>query len=383
MLTPAASVPMIRSSQFALLILCLTTFNVQAEQQRARDLGIAPGIFQPGTHNAITDVKGVKVGHVTLHQGKSIHTGVTVVIPAEGNLRKRKVPAAIYIANGYGKLAGISQLQELGEIETPIALTNTLNVAEGIAGIVEWTLAQPGNEDVYSVNAVVGETNDGRLNDIRKRAVTIEHVKAAISSASSGPVPEGNVGAGAGTVAFMWKGGIGTSSRQLPEALGGWTLGVLVQSNYGGILTIDGVQVGKALNQYYLQDTVERQKADGSIMIVVATDAPLSSRNLERLAKRAIVGLARTGAVVSNGSGDYVIAFSNHPDLRRDDSTDTLSTSVLHNSDMSPLFQAVAEATEEAIYNALFMAEDLDGHRMNVKALPLNKVRKLVAETKQ
>ncbi|MEW9798929.1 DmpA family aminopeptidase [Alteromonas sp. CYL-A6] len=362
----------------ALLVFSVFCVADDTTRVRARELGITPGILPPGPLNAITDVSNVKVGQVTLHEGKSLHTGVTAIIPADGNLRKNKVPAAIYVANGYGKLAGLSQVRELGELETPIVLTNTLNVAEGIAGVVTWTLAQPGNEDIVSVNAVVGETNDARLNDIRARSVTIKHVTDAIALAQSGPVAEGNVGAGAGTVAFMWKGGIGTSSRVLPHSLGSWTVGVLVQANFGGVLTIDGVRIGEALGQYYLKDEVTGPAADGSIMIVVATDAPLSSRNLERLAKRAIVGLARTGATVSNGSGDYVIAFSNHPQVRRDANAPTLDTRVLKNSDMSPLFQAVAEATEEAIYNALLMAEDVDGHTRSVKALPIDELQTLL-----
>lgn len=360
--------------------LVLMTSSAAADQNpRARDIGIAPGILTPGTLNAITDVRGVEVGHVTIRRGSRINTGATVIIPADGNLYKRKLPAAIYVANGYGKLAGLSQVRELGEIETPIALTNTLNVPEGVAALVEWTLAQSGNEDVRSVNAVVGETNDGYLNDIRARILTKEHFIEAIRAAESGPVEEGAVGAGTGTVAFGFKAGIGTSSRRVPPDLGGFTVGVLVQSNFGGVLAIDGVQVGIKLDQYYLNETLAGdESADGSIMIVVATDAPLSDRNLERLAKRAIAGLARTGAVMSNGSGDYVIAFSTAESTRRADGVTSQVTSELSNSAMSPLFQAVAEATEEAIYNSLLQAEDVEGHRGTIKALPLGKIKALL-----
>jgi D-aminopeptidase len=352
-----------------------------AEKPRARDLGIAPGVLAPGKLNAITDIRGVKVGQVTVKDGTRINTGVTVIIPADGNLRQDKVPAAIFVANGYGKLAGISQVMELGELETPIALTNTLNVAEGIAALVEWTLAQPGNEEVRSVNAVVGETNDGYLNDIRARVLKKDHFIEAIESAKSGPVDEGAVGAGTGTVAFGFKGGIGSSSRKLPQGLGGFTVGVLVQSNFGGVLKIDGVRVGEALGQHYLKEELANDtSADGSIMIVVATDAPLSDRNLSRLAKRAIAGLARTGASMTNGSGDYVIAFSTAESVRRGGGLSMQTTTELANDAMSPLFQAVAEGTEEAIYNSLLQAEDVTGHRGAVKALPVEKVRALLQQ---
>jgi D-aminopeptidase len=348
-------------------------------QPRARDIGIAPGILAPGALNAITDVRGVKVGHVTIRESTRVNTGVTVIIPAGGNLYQDKVPAAIFVANGYGKLVGLSQVSELGEIETPIALTNTLNVPEGVAALVEWTLDQPGNEDVRSVNAVVGETNDGYLNDIRARVLTKNHFIEAIQVAESGRVDEGAVGAGTGTVAFGFKGGIGTSSRKLPLDLGGFTVGVLVQSNFGGVLTIDGVQVGIELGQYYLKDELHGdESADGSVMIVVATDAPLSDRNLERLAKRAIAGLARTGATMTNGSGDYVIAFSTAESVRRIGGATIQTTSELANNAMSPLFQAVAEATEEAIYNSLLQAENVAGHRGTIEALPVEKVKALL-----
>lgn len=352
---------------------------VTAEQVRARDLGIAPGVLPTGTLNSITDVTGVRVGHTTLHQGAEQHTGVTVIVPASGNLRQNKVPAAVYVGNGYGKMAGISQVQELGEIETPIVLTNTLNVAQGIEGIIEWTLRQPGNEEVGSVNAVVGETNDGFLNDIRQRFISLQHVISALENATSGRVLEGNVGAGSGTRAFGWKGGIGSSSRKLPAELGGFTVGVLVQSNFGGVLQVAGVPVGELLNQYYLKGALKHDTAaDGSIMIVVATNAPLEHRNLNRLAKRAMAGVARTGASLTNGSGDYVIAFSTADALRRSEQNTFHDQTVLANNSLSPLFQAVIEATEEAIYNSLFMAEDVRGHKGTAYALPVEKVRALL-----
>ena len=361
----------------------IATAASAGDKPRARDLGLAPGVLEPGALNAITDVAGVGVGHVTLKDGESVNTGVTVIVPGDGNLYQRKLPAAIYVANGYGKLAGLSQVQELGEIEAPIALTNTLNVAEGIAALVEWTLAQPGNDNVRSVNTVVGETNDGFLNDIRARHVTKAQVIEAVEKASDGAVDEGAVGAGTGTVAFGFKGGIGTSSRVLPQNLGGYTTGVLVQSNYGGVLTMDGIPVGRELNQYYLKDELDDASADGSIMIVVATDAPLSDRNLERLAKRAVTGLARTGAAMTNGSGDYVIAFSTSDEVRRLNESPVESRADLNNAAMSPLFQAVAEATEEAVYNSLLQAEDVAGHRGTIRALPVDEVRRLVKATRK
>ena len=369
-----------KTSAGLLLALAFLTASVTADERpRARDIGIAPGILAPGALNAITDVHRVKVGQVTVRDGTRVNTGVTVIIPAEDNLRQNKIPAAIFVANGYGKLAGLSQVRELGEIETPIALTNTLNVAEGIAAIVEWTLARPGNEEVHSVNAVVGETNDGFLNDIRARVLTKDHFIEAIEIAKTGRVEEGAVGAGAGTVAFGFKGGIGTSSRKLPTKLGGYTVGVLIQSNFGGVLTIDGVRVGEALEQHYLKDElVGNDSADGSIMIVVATDAPLSDRNLERLAKRAIAGLARTGASMTNGSGDYVIAFSTADSVRRQNGVTVRATTELANSAMSLLFQAVAEATEEAIYNSMLQAVDVVGYEGTIKALPVDLVKALL-----
>jgi len=363
----------------AVMLTLLTATALADEKPRARDIGIAPGVLTPGMLNSITDVQGVRVGQVTVRDGARFNTGVTVIIPADGNLRQNKVPAAIFVANGYGKLAGLSQVQELGEIETPIALTNTLNIAEGVAALVEWTLSRPGNEDVRSVNAVVGETNDSYLNDIRARVLTKGHFIEAIETAKPGHVDEGVVGAGTGTVAFGFKGGIGTSSRALPAGLGGFTVGVLVQSNFGGVLKMDGVRVGEALQQYYLKDELSSDtSADGSIMIVVATDAPLSDRNLERLAKRAIVGLARTGGTMTNGSGDYVIAFSTAESVRRHSGRTEHTTSDLANSAMSPLFQAVAEATEEAIYNSLLQAVDVVGHKGTIRALPVHRVKELL-----
>jgi D-aminopeptidase len=366
-----------------LVSLALATMALADYRPRARDIGIVPGILAPGEFNAITDVAGVRVGHVTVRQGERFNTGVTVIVPADGNLYREKLPAAIHVANGYGKLTGLSQVRELGEIETPIALTNTLNVAEGVAALVEWTLERPGNEDVRSVNAVVGETNDGFLNDIRARVLTRGHFAEAIAAAKAGPVEEGAVGAGTGTVAFGFKGGIGSSSRKLPLSLGGYVVGVLVQSNFGGVLSIDGVRVGEALGQYFLKETLEEaagsdESADGSIMIVVATDAPLGDRNLERLAERSIAGLARTGATMTNGSGDYVIAFSTAESVRRRSGTGVHAFSELANDAMSPLFQAVAEATEEAIYNSLLQAEDVEGYRGSIRALPIDRVEALL-----
>ena len=349
-------------------------------RKRVRELGISPGILPVGTWNAITDVSGVRVGHVTLIEGEDIRTGVTAILPHGGNLFQEKVPAAIVVGNGFGKLTGSTQVEELGEIETPIVLTNTLCVPRAAEAVIEWTLAQQGNEEVRSVNAVIGETNDGTLNNIRRRAVTKEHVIDAIEHASSGPVAEGCVGAGTGTVCFGWKGGIGTSSRLLPQKLGGYTLGALVQSNFGGVLQMDGIPVGKRLGQYYLKEQLEDASADGSIMIVLATDAPLSDRNLNRLAKRALAGFARTGAAMSNGSGDYVIAFSTDEEVRRtpERRSKVWAYPEVPNDRMSPLFQAAIEATEEAIYNSLSMATASSGYMgRNVDALPLDALKKL------
>ncbi|GAB3012600.1 P1 family peptidase [Bowmanella dokdonensis] len=379
-------------SRFILCLLMLsgvvTSLQADDNRQRSRDLGIAPGVLQPGKLNAITDVPGVLVGQFSLIEGTDIRTGVTAILPHGGNLYQHKVPAGLYVANGYGKLSGISQIRELGELETPILLTNTLSVPQAMEAVIGWTLKQPGNEQVVSVNAVVGETNDSGLNDIRKRAVKAEHALKAILSARAGPVEEGAVGAGTGTIAFGWKGGIGTGSRLLPEKLGGFTVGVLVQSNYGGILQMDGLPVGKTLGQYYLKGALDSDKADGSIMIVVATDAPLSDRNLTRLAKRAVAGLARTGSSFTNGSGDYVISFSTAESVRRtpERRSEVSTIAELPNGLMSPLFQAAIEATEEAIYNSMLMATDTRGVRSatgqasQVKALPLEAVKQMAEQ---
>jgi D-aminopeptidase len=354
---------------------------------RARDLGVAPGIFQTGTNNAITDVAGVKVGQATIISGDSIHTGVTAILPHDGNLFFDRVPAAVHIGNAFGKLVGSTQVKELGELETPILLTCTLCVWRAADAMVAELLAQPGMERVGSINPVVGETNDGGLNVIRDRPVTPADVHKALASASSGPVAEGSVGAGAGTIAFEWKGGIGTSSRVIPRSLGGWTVGVLVQTNFGGVLQVLGAPVGRELGKYSFKDAVSRERGDGSVMIVVATDAPISDRNLERLAARAIMGLARTGSSASNGSGDFVIAFSTAKEVRRNQAntvrTDStrrmIATAELPNDDMSALFEGAVEATEEAIYNSLFMATSVTQRGRTVEAIPLDRVREILA----
>lgn len=359
-----------------LLASCLAAAAQPEGRGRIRDFGIEPGIFKTGPYNAITDVPGVRVGQVTLIEGNDVRTGVTAIVPHDGNLFRLKCPAAVWVGNGFGKLAGVTQIRELGNIETPVVLTNTLSVAQGIEGVLSYTLSQKGNETVRSVNAVVGETNDGQLNDIRGRHVRADDVVKAIVSAKGGPVEEGCVGAGTGTVCFGWKGGIGTSSRVLPADLGGFTVGVLVQANYGGVLEIDGAPVGRRLGQYSFRQSVENQDAlmspDGSCMIVVFTDAPLDARNLERLASRAMMGIARTGGIASNGSGDYVIAVSVCPENLIDERTERYYPTLLHNDAMSPLFEAVIEATAEAVWNALFMATDMKGRDGNfVPALPI------------
>ena len=386
----------------ALSILLLLTIPVQSQDRdRVRDLGIHPGILPTGPLNAITDVDGVLVGHQTLIEGDNIRTGVTAILPHSGNLFRDRVPAAVYVGNGFGKALGFTQVQELGEMETPIALTNTLSIFNAAHGVADYVLNQPGNENVRSVNPVVGETNDGWLNDIRSRVVDTDDVYKAIESAESGPVAEGNVGAGTGTRALGFKGGIGTASRLLPDNRGGYTVGVLVQSNFGGILTVNGAPVGEELGNHYLatrQTAPSHQTGamakgltedidgydfdvDGSIMIVVATDAPLTSRNLERLAKRAFMGIARVGGFASNGSGDYVIAFSTHPDVRRnlDETDSTRQIKKLDNNAVSPLFLAAVEATEEAILNSLFMAETMVGNEGRTQeALPIDEVIKIL-----
>jgi D-aminopeptidase len=347
---------------------------------RVRELGIKPGILPPGKLNAITDVDGVRVGHVTVIEGDDIRTGATAILPHDGNLYQDKVPAGVVVGNGYGKLMGSTQIAELGEIETPILLTNTLSVPQAADALIDWTLNQPGNENVASVNPVVGETNDGWLNNIRKRVLTAQMMRQALENAADGPVAEGAIGAGTGTVAFGWKGGIGTSSRVLPANLGGYVLGVLVQSNFGGVLQMGGIPIGQELGQYFLKNELTKSKADGSIMIILATDAPLSDRNLTRLARRALAGLARTGAAMSDGSGDYVIAFSTAEEVRRTSQRRAQVTSYLEvpNALMSPLFEAAIEATEEAIYNSLCMAETVIGYRGTIEALPLEKVRAIL-----
>ncbi len=348
----------------------------------ARDAGVTVGILAPGPLNAITDVAGVKVGQVTLAKGRAVNTGVTAVLPHGGNLFQDKVPAGFVAYNAFGKFMGSTQVVELGEVETPILLTNTLNVADAGIAAIEWTLAQPGNEQVRSVNAVVGETNDGFLNDIRGRHVTVADARRAIETARPGAVAQGAVGAGTGTVAFGWKGGIGTASRRLPDSLGGWTVGVLVQSNYGGVLTIAGVPVGVKLGTYDLRQEVEQKKADGSVVIVIATDAPLSDRNLRRLAERSFAGIARTGSGFSNGSGDYALAFSTHAGVRRTPARRSGEASVaeLPNDRTTPLFQAVIEASEEAVLNSLFAATAVDGHQGRIEALPLDRVRPMLGK---
>lgn len=361
----------------ALLFLSLFLFISEGfSQQRVRDMGISIGVLPAGNQNAITDVEGVMVGHTTLVTGDSIRTGVTAILPHGGNIFQQKVPAAVYVGNGFGKLAGSTQVQELGNLETPVILTNTLNVANAMDAVIEYSLGLPGNEEVYSVNALVGETNDAYLNDVRGRHVTKENVITAIRNAESGSVAEGNVGAGTGTIAFGYKGGIGTSSRKLPATLGGYTVGLLVQTNFGGVLEIAGAPVGRELGKFSFSNEL-LNNVDGSCMIVVATDAPLDSRNLERLAKRAFLGLAKTGGIVSNGSGDYVIAFSTAEGVRIPYKMEgkLLKQEVVPNDQMSPLFMAAIEATEEAILNSLFMAETTTGFKnRTIEALPLEQV---------
>jgi len=387
------------------ILLLISTPAQSQDRERVRDLGIHPGILSTGQWNAITDVEGVMVGHRTLIEDDNIRTGVTAILPHDGNLYRDRVPAAVFVGNGYGKALGFTQVQELGEMETPIALTNTLSIFNAAHGVADYMLNQPGNENVRSINPVVGETNDGWLNDIRARVVDTDDVYSAIETAESGPVAEGNVGAGTGTRALGFKGGIGTSSRQLPENRGGYTVGVLVQSNFGGILTVNGAPVGEELENHYMAQNT-RQTApsgqtgemytaengltgedgydfdvDGSVMIIVATDAPITSRNLERLAKRAFMGVARVGGFASNGSGDYVIAFSTHPDVRNnlDERDSTSQITELDNNAMSPLFLAAVEATEEAILNSLFMAETMEGYEGRTQeALPIDEVMEIL-----
>ena len=368
----------------------------QEARPRARDLGVAPGIFRPGPLNAITDVAGVRVGQVTVVEGDSVRTGVTAILQHAENPYFERVPAALHVGNGFGKLLGVTQLAELGELETPILLTCTLCVWRAADGMVEWLLGRPGMQNVQSINPVVGETNDGTLNAIRSRPIRAEHVRQALEQAQSGPVEEGAVGAGAGTVAFGFKGGIGTSSRVIPSSLGGYSIGVLVQSNFGGVLQVLGAPVGKELDRYAFRNDVGRgrgggggsdENGDGSIMMVVATDAPLSDRNLERIAARAIMGLSRTGSSASNGSGDYVLAFSTSPMVRRrvvqgggGASSPVRQVEDLGNDAMSALFQGVVEATEEAIYNSLFKAITVTSRGRTIEALPMDRLREILTK---
>lgn len=373
----------------ALFLLLSSSLQAQTTREqsrpRARDLGITVGVLPSGSFNAITDVAGVRVGHTTLIREDNVRTGVTAILPHEGNLFQEKVPAAIFVGNGFGKLMGSTQVRELGEIETPILLTGTLNVPRVADALLDWMLALPGNEQVRSVNPIVAETNDGFLNDIRGRHVGQAEVFAALRSAQGGAVQEGSVGAGTGTVAFGFKGGIGTASRVVPASAGGYTVGVLVQTNFGGVLTMNGAPVGQELGQYYLKEqlspprqgqreTGATDRADGSIIMVVATDAPVDSRNLERLAARAMLGLARTGSPSTNGSGDYVIAFSGAPQNRVRAADGVRQVTALGNDAMSPLFLAAVEATEEAIYNSLLRATTVSGRDGNrAEALPIDR----------
>ncbi len=372
-----------------LLTLALLAASLSASAQekrgRARDFGVYTGILKTGKYNAITDVSGVKVGHTTVIKGDSVRTGVTAIIPHDGNIFQDKLPAAVFIGNGFGKSMGLSQIKELGNLETPILLTNTLNAPLVANAAIDYMLALPGNEKITSVNAMVGETNDGGLNDIRGRHVTTEHVFNALKTAKSGAVAEGAIGAGTGTQALGFKGGIGTSSRVLPASKGGYTVGVLVQSNFGGVLQINGAPVGRELNNFYMQDKTKIYKADGSCMIIIATDAPLSDRNLERLAKRSYIAFGNVGGFSSNGSGDYSVAFSTYQKNRVPYETKAKVRTIddLNNDDMSPLFLAVWEATEEALINSLFMADDTKGKDGKVvKALPIQKTLEILKKYK-
>jgi D-aminopeptidase len=368
-------------TRLAMLVLLAAALQTSGSARpRARDLGIAPGVLPAGEANAITDVAGVRVGHTTLIEGDTVRTGVTAIVPHGGNVFQEKVPGAVFVGNAFGKLAGSTQVQELGTIETPIVLTNTLSVGTAIDAVVRWTLAQAGNENVRSVNALVGETNDGTLNDIRGLHVTREHVIAAITSAKAGPVDEGAVGAGTGTIAFGWKGGIGTSSRLVKQGADTWTVGVLVQTNYGGKLVMKGVPVWKELtpNSPIHQPANSPTAADGSCMIVVATDAPLDARNLQRLAARAVFALARTGSTYSNGSGDFAIAFSTHASLRVTSAQGPQPRTLLPTDDVSGLFEAVLDATEEAVDNSLLRATDVTANGRTIPALPIDGLRALL-----
>lgn len=371
--------------------------NEAEHRPRARDIGLVSGVLPPGPLNAITDVAGVRVGQTTVIRGDDVRSGVTAILPHAGNVFREKVPAAVHVGNGFGKLMGSTQINELGELETPILLTSTLNVPRAADALIDWMLEMPENKAVRSINAVVGETNDGQLNNIRSRPVGRDEVFAALNAASDGPVAEGSVGAGTGTIAFGFKGGIGTASRVVPASAGGYTVGVLVQTNYGGVLSMNGASVGRELGRYYLKREIEKQRsgllgatkpaergaieldkagdhADGSVMIIVATDAPVDARNLKRLAERAMLGLARTGSPATNGSGDYVIAFSAAPASRIRSDEALRSIQILGNDAMSPLFLAAVEATEEAIYNSLLRATTVTGRDgLRVEALPIDR----------
>src|SRR5687767_2232809 len=379
-----------------LVLIMASLFGQSANTQnrpRARDLGITVGVLPTGPLNAITDVEGVLVGHTTLVRGDNVRTGVTAILPHNGNLFREKVPGAVFVGNGFGKLAGSTQVNELGEIETPILLTSTLNVPRVADFLLDYMLALPGNEEVQSINPLVAETNDGYLNDIRGRHISRDDVFAAIKGAKSGAVTEGSVGAGTETIAFGFKGGIGTSSRKLPQRLGGYTVGVLVQTNFGGVLTINGAPVGKELGRYYLKDELnppatQPSTPDGSVIMVLATDAPLDARSLRRLASRAMIGMGRTGGSASNGSGDYVIAFSTANEVRirlanqretsQRDTSPTSDLKTVTNDAMSPLFLAVIEATEEAIYNSMFRATTISGRGRTVEALPMDRTLEIL-----
>jgi D-aminopeptidase len=367
-------------SMLTLVVLIAAALDAQSvARPRAREIGLAPGVFAPGPLNTITDVAGVTVGHTTLIEGDSVRSGVTVIIPHGSNVFQDKVPGAVFVGNAFGKLAGSTQVDELGTIETPIALTNTLSVGAVVEGIVRWTLDQQGNTNVRSVNALVGETNDGGLNDIRGLHVRPDHVIAALRAAKAGPVEEGSVGAGTGTQAFGWKGGIGTASRKLSAQYGGYTVGVLVQSNFGGVLTMGGAPIGKLLGRYAYRPSDRAEAGDGSCMIVVATDAPLDARDLKRLAARAVFGLARTGSSYSNGSGEFAIAFSTAVDGRtRFGATAPRTTTLLPTDGVSPLFQAALESTEEAVYNSLLKATSVTSRFGKAEALPVDQVREIL-----
>jgi D-aminopeptidase len=368
--------------KYLLIILILVNgFNLNAQMKRARDYGITIGVLNTGRKNTITDVPGVKVGHVTLIKGDSINTGVTAIIPHPGNIFQNKVPAAIHIGNGFGKLTGYPQVEELGNIETPIVLTNTLSVPVAADALIDYTIRLPENKNVRSVNPVVGETNDGGLNDIRKRSITKEHVFQAIAGADTGMVKEGNVGAGAGTSCLGFKGGIGTASRILPDSRGGYIVGVLVQTNFGGILQINGVPVGIELGRYRFSEITNEYREDGSCMIVIMTDAPLSPKNLKRLAARSMFGIARTGGIASNSSGDFAIAVSTSKNIRIPYLSESMfeESKVLRNDNLDLLFEAVIEATEEAIINSLFAAETVTGKgNVRVESLPIEKTLEIL-----